>query len=71
MDVFLRIIAIIVEVVILTAIIYVLLNGLRLAALDLGIKSKYDRAIIVVLCTVGAIAVTFFIAHLTTFYPAV
>jgi succinate dehydrogenase/fumarate reductase cytochrome b subunit len=71
MDMMLRIIAIVIEVVILTAIAYTLLNGVRLAALDLGIKAKFNKAMIVVFCTVGAIAVIFFIAHLITFYPAV
>ncbi|MFC1914244.1 hypothetical protein ACFLXF_03115 [Chloroflexota bacterium] len=70
MDILLRTIAIIIEVVILAAIAYAVLNGVRLAALDLGIKAKYDKAIIMALCAVGAIFVVFFIAHLTTFYPA-
>ncbi len=70
MDIFLRTIAIIIEVVILAAIAYVVLNGARLAALDLGVKPKYNKAIIMALFVVGAIVVVFFIAHLTTFYPA-
>jgi succinate dehydrogenase/fumarate reductase cytochrome b subunit len=71
MDVLLRTVAIIIEVAILTAIAYVLLNGVRLAALDLGIKPKYNKAMIMALCAVGAIVFVFFIAHLTTFYPEV
>ena len=70
MDVFIRTIAIIVEVVILAAIAYVILNGVRLAALDLGIKPKYNKMMVIVFLTVGAVALVFFIAHLTTFYPA-
>ena len=70
MDLLLRTIAIIIEVVILVAITYSVLNGVRLAALNLGIKPKYNKAIIMALLTVGAIVVVFFIAHLTTFYPA-
>jgi succinate dehydrogenase/fumarate reductase cytochrome b subunit len=70
MDVLLRTIAIIIEVVTLAAIAYAVLNGVRLAALDLGIKPKYNKAIIMALCAVGFIVVVFFIAHLTTFYPA-
>jgi succinate dehydrogenase/fumarate reductase cytochrome b subunit len=69
MDVFLRTIAIIIEVLILAAVAYAVLNGARLAVLDLGIKPKYNKAIIMALFTVGAIVVIFFIAHLTTFYP--
>ena len=70
MDLLLRAMAIIIEVVILAAIAYAVLNGIRLAALDLGVKPKYNKAIIMALFTAGAIVVVFFIAHLTTFYPA-
>jgi succinate dehydrogenase/fumarate reductase cytochrome b subunit len=70
MDVLLRTIAIIVELVLLTAIIYALFSGVRLAALDLGIKPKYSKAVTMAFLAVGAIVVVFFIAHLTTFYPA-
>lgn len=70
MDALVRIIAIVIEVALLAALAYVVLNGVRLAALDLGIKVKYDKAIIMALCAVGTIFVVFFIAHLTTFYPA-
>ena len=71
MDVLLRTIAIIIEVVILAAIAYAAFNGVRLAALDLGVKPKYNKVIIMALLAIGAIVVVFFIAHLTTFYPAV
>ena len=70
MDVLLRTIAIIVELVLLAAIIYALFSGVRLAAFDLGIKPKYNKAVTMALLAVGAIVVVFFIAHLTTFYPA-
>lgn len=71
MDILLRTIAIIVEVLILVAITYVVLNGVRLAASDLGIGPKYNKALILALLAVGFIVVIFFIAHLTTFYPVV
>jgi succinate dehydrogenase/fumarate reductase cytochrome b subunit len=71
MDIFLRTIAIIIEVLILTAITYALLNGVRLTASDLGIGPKYGKAVILALLAVGFIVVIFFIAHLTTFYPAI
>ena len=70
MDSLLRIIAIIIELVILAAIVYAMANGARLSAFDLGIKPKYNKAITMALLAVGAIVVAFFIAHLTTFYPA-
>ncbi len=69
MDTFLRIIAIIIEVLILTAITYAVFNGVRLAALDLGVKPRYNRMMVMALCAVGFILLIFFIAHLTTFYP--
>ena len=70
MDVLIRTIAIIIEVVILAAIVYAMLSGVRLIAFDLGVKPKYNKAIIMALCAGGTIVVVFFIAHLTTFYPA-
>ena len=66
----LRIIAILVEVLILASILYVLLKGVRLTLFDLGVEAKYGKVIVVALVTVGCIVVVFFIAHLTTFYPA-
>ena len=71
MDIFLRTIAIIIEVLILAAITYSVLNGVRLTVSDLGIGPKYGRAVIMALLAVGFIVLVFFIAHLTTFYPAV
>jgi succinate dehydrogenase/fumarate reductase cytochrome b subunit len=71
MDIFLRTIAIIIEVLILGAITYAVLNGVRLTASDLGIGPKYGRAVILALLAVGFIVVIFFIAHLTSLYPAV
>ena len=71
MDIFLRTIAIIIEVPILAAISYAVLNGVRLTASDLGVGPKYRKAVVLALLAVGYIVVIFFIAHLTTFYPAV
>jgi len=71
MDIFLRTIAIIIEVLILASITYAVFNGVRLTASDLGIGPKYGKAIVLALLAVGFIVLIFFIAHLTTFYPAV
>lgn len=71
MDVLLRVVAIVIEVLILTAIIYVLLTGAWLTIFDLGIGSKYKKVIATVLVLVGCIVVVFFIAHLTAFYPTI
>jgi hypothetical protein len=71
MDTFLRVIAIIVEVAILTGITYVLLKAVRLTVFDLGVGPKYGKAITMALVLAGLALVVFFIAHLTTFYPGV
>lgn len=71
MGILLRTIAIIMEVVLLAAITYSVLNGVRLTAFDLGIGPKYSKAVVMMLLAVGFIIVVFFIAHLTAFYPAI
>ena len=71
MDIVLRTLAIIIEVVIVAAITYSVLNGARLTAFDLGIGPKYSKAIAMALVAIGFIIVIFFIAHLTTFYPTI
>ncbi|MFC1927972.1 hypothetical protein ACFLUK_03060 [Chloroflexota bacterium] len=71
MDVLLRVIAIFIEVVILSSIIYVLLAGVRLTLFDLGLQLKYKKILTMALVTLGSILVIFFIAHLTSFYPTI
>ncbi len=71
MDTFLIIIAIFIEVVLLTVIIYCLLNGVRLTAFDLGIGPKYNKAVTMALIVAGVLILVFFVAHLTTFYPTI
>ena len=69
MEMMIRVIAIIIEVVILMAITFAVLNGVRLTAFDLGIGQKYSKVLALAFLTIGIIIVVFFIAHLTTFYP--
>ena len=64
-----RAIGIILEVLVLTGMIYCILNGVRLILADFGIGPKYDKPIIMFLAAAGSLLVIFFIAHLTTFYP--
>ncbi|MFC2041519.1 hypothetical protein ACFLTY_04290 [Chloroflexota bacterium] len=71
MDVVLRTVAIFIEVVLLAAIIYSILNGARLTVFDFGVGPKYNKMVTTALMVIGAIVVVFFIAHLTTFYPAI
>ena len=69
MDIFLRTIAIIVEVLILAVIAYVILRGVKLIALDFGVGEKYHKALTMVFLVVGALVVVFFISHLIAWYP--
>jgi len=70
MDQFLRVIAVLLEVLVLSAILYCILNGVRLALLDFGVGPKYSRAIVMTLAAAGSLLVVFFAAHLSIFYPA-
>ena len=69
MEVLLRAVAILVEVLILAAIFYVLLAGAWLTIFDLGLRPKYHKIVAMALVVTGAMAVIFFIAHLISFYP--
>ena len=71
MDIFLRSMAIFLEVLLLAVIAYAVLNGVRLTIFDLGLGAKYRNAIAMLLLTIGAIILIFFIAHLTAFYPTI
>ena len=71
MDILVRAIAIIVETLLLAAITYAVLNGVRLTIFDLGIGPKYSKVVAMTFVVMGVILVVFFIAHLTAFYPAV
>ena len=69
MDVLLRVIAILIEVLILASIIYVLLTAVRLTVFDLGLGPKYNKVLAMALVLASGMALVFFIAHLTAFYP--
>ena len=71
MDILFRSIAVLIEVIILMAIFYFILSGVRLILFDLGITQKYSRIISVLLIAVGCVIAVFLISHLTTFYPPV
>ena len=71
MDIVLRVIGIVIEVILLTAVVYALLKGVKLTLFDLGLGQKYDRATNMVLIALSCIVVIFFIAHLVTFYPPI
>jgi hypothetical protein len=69
MENLLRLIAIIVEVIILMGVIYSLFLGVKYTALDFGLGEKYKSFIGWVFMIMGCMALVFFIAHLFTFYP--
>lgn len=69
MDVFIRTVAIILEVLVLAGIVGCILWGVKLILAEFGIGSKYNRAILMALLVLGALLVVFFITHLTAFYP--
>lgn len=71
MDTFLRVLAIIVEVLILAALIYALLRGVQLTVFDLGLEPKYKKIVVLALVLAGSAALVFFIAHLISFYPTI
>jgi len=62
-------IAISIELVILLAIFYFILNGVRLILLDMGLAQKYSNIVILLLGIVGCLVVVFLVSHLITFYP--
>ena len=70
MDVFLRAVAIAIEVVILAALLYSLLYAVWLTVFDLGLGSRYKKLLTMALVAVGGLVLTFLIAHLTSFYPS-
>jgi len=69
MEEFLRVVAILLEVLVLAGIVYSILWGVKLLLVEFGIAEKYNRAIMMALTVVFSLLVLFFIAHLTAFYP--
>lgn len=64
-----RPIAIVVEVIVLMGVIYSLLLGVKLTAVDFGLEERYLKFIDRVWVIVGGMALVFFVAHLVAFYP--
>ncbi len=71
MDILLRSIAVLIEILILMAMFYFILSGVRLVLFDFGITQKYSRVITMVFIAVGCVITVFLISHLTTFYPSI
>lgn len=70
MDILIRVIAIIIELLILMVLFYCILNGVRLIVFDFGLRQKYARIVTVLFLAVGCILAVFLISHLTAFYPS-
>ena len=71
MDTLLRSVAVFIEVALLMAIFYHILNGVRLILFDLGLTLRYSKIITVVLFAVGSLLLAFFASHLTSLYPTI
>ena len=69
MDIFLKVIAIIIELAVLGGVFYFMLAGLRTMLFDLGVKREYSKIITIALIALGSILLTFLFSHLFTFYP--
>jgi hypothetical protein len=63
--------AILVELVLLTGILYSLFAGLKLAMVDFGLNKKYQPFLKWALMIVGSLVWVFFASHLITFYPRI
>lgn len=66
-----RLLAILVELVLLMAILYFMLNGVRLILFDVGLKPKYSKIISLMLIAVGGLLVVFLVSYLLAFYPTI
>ena len=64
-------IAVSIELVILLAVFYFILNGVRLILFDMGLAQKYSKIVILLLGVVGCLVVVFLTSHLITFYPPI
>jgi hypothetical protein len=69
MDQFLRVAAVLLEVLVLAGMMFCIFWGVKLLLVDLGINSKYNKAIFMVLTVLFGVFVFFFIMHLSSFYP--
>jgi len=58
-----------VELVVLSALLYCFLSSILLVVLDLGIGQRYEKVIILFLVAIVALVGSFFVAHGTFYYP--
>lgn len=65
-----RALFVIIELSVLIGCMFCLLLGTWLTLLDMGLKPKYRMAVLMPVMVIGGVGVTFFIAHLLSFYPS-
>ena len=70
-DQWLRVLAVILEVMVLSGVVFCLLLGARLIMADFGIGPKYNKILAMALTVSGAILIIFFFTHLSAFYPSI
>jgi len=61
----------VIEVLILTGVVYCLFLATRLTILDIGFRQKYERYLKWIFRIFGIFLLAFFVAHLTLFYPTI
>jgi hypothetical protein len=66
---FIRGLDILLELILLTALLYSFLKAFKLTLFDLGLHPKYKRFVRISLFIIGGMVLSFLIAHLITFYP--
>jgi len=71
MDIFLRVIAVLIEVAILGVVFYSIIAGVRLILFDLGIKQQHNKIVTLFLTAAGSLFLVFLFSHLFTFYPEI
>ncbi len=71
MGIYLRPIAILVEIAVLMGVICALFAGVNFTLFDLGLSRKYQKFIRLVLMIICSLALVFLIAHLFAFYPRI
>lgn len=70
-DQWLRVLAVFLEVLVLSGIVFSLLLGARLIMADFGIGPKYNKILAMALIASGSILVIFFTTHLSALYPSI
>jgi hypothetical protein len=71
MDIFLRVIAVLIEVALLGVVFYSIIAGVRLILFDLGIKQQHNKIVTLFLAAAGSLFLVFLFSHLFTFYPEI